>query len=373
MKRSMLISGLLLLTICGFAQVAHLEASVFDNDTVLLTWDLPEGYDSDITLSWSSMLWMDNYYGCPCGQCASDQAAQFDPDDLRSLLGWRIKDVTVILSYSDTVTSFLDKHYFIRIWKSTNNYSSFIYEKEIDYPEYSIPLTVAVDSSIFIGESEGVRIGWFLDTYTMLPWEMDNLPVAPNGKGFFYRLYHDNQNNDCQADNNWSNDWPFPTGNLNVSATLTNPNREKSGNGEVGQLTSYRIYRNGELINETPYSFVTYFKDAEFAREFDVEYCVTAVYGDEESEPVCVTATITGVHETHTNHGIVIFPNPTNGVFRIEGATAAEVEVYNTLGQLVKTIRNSNEIDMADLPEGIYLVRVVDAKNQEYTTKIIVL
>ena len=126
------------------------------------------------------------------------------------------------------------------------------------------------------------------------------------------------------------------------------------------------------MIKEIPYSFVTYFTDTEFTRETDVEYCVTAVYGEEESEPVCATATITGVGETMTDDAITLSPNPTNGIVRIDGATAAEVKVYNASGQLVKMMQNTNQIDMSQLHEGFYLLRITAMDGSVHVGKVTV-
>ena len=54
----------------------------------------------------------------------------------------------------------------------------------------------------------------------------------------------------------------------------------------------------------------------------------------------------------------------------IEGAKVAEVQVYNALGQLVKTVRDANEINVDGLAEGGYLLRIVDAEGKVYTNKI---
>ena len=155
-----------------------------------------------------------------------------------------------------------------------------------------------------------------------------------------------------------------------IKTSLNNELKKDRLPTENNILTGYRIYRDGTLIKEIPYSFVTYFTDTEFTRETDVEYCVTAVYGEEESEPVCATATITGVGETMTYDDITLSPNPTNGIVRIDGATAAEVKVYNALGQLVKTVQGANEIDMGHLSEGIYLIRITAADGSLHTRKI---
>ena len=135
-------------------------------------------------------------------------------------------------------------------------------------------------------------------------------------------------------------------------------------------LTGYRVYRDGTMIAEIPYTFQTYFIDTEFTKGIDVEYCVTAVYGEEESEPVCATATITGVNEAD-NDGIVVSPNPSNGLVRIEGAIANEVKVYNNIGQLLKTVRNANEINLKGLAQGVYMLHITDENGAVATRKLV--
>ena len=58
---------------------------------------------------------------------------------------------------------------------------------------------------------------------------------------------------------------------------------------------------------------------------------------------------------------ISVFPNPANGKLLIEGIEPAEVQVYNALGQLVKTT-NGNEIDISNLPNGLYLLEIIGQK-----------
>ncbi len=54
-----------------------------------------------------------------------------------------------------------------------------------------------------------------------------------------------------------------------------------------------------------------------------------------------------------------IYPNPTKGVLNIvSNAQIALIEVYNILGDLVKTAENSNKIDLSDLSVGPYLARI---------------
>lgn len=71
---------------------------------------------------------------------------------------------------------------------------------------------------------------------------------------------------------------------------------------------------------------------------------------------------------TGTNESLVstpcIFPNPSNGVFTIEGEGV--YSIYNTVGQLVKTVNLEGRQEIV-LPSGLYFVR-----NDETTTKVVV-
>ena len=77
-----------------------------------------------------------------------------------------------------------------------------------------------------------------------------------------------------------------------------------------------------------------------------------------------------GVGEDNSTIGV--YPNPAKEKITIDGIRPDEVQVYNALGQLVKTIQGSNEIPVADLPQGVYMLRVTDADGKVYTNKITV-
>jgi hypothetical protein len=66
---------------------------------------------------------------------------------------------------------------------------------------------------------------------------------------------------------------------------------------------------------------------------------------------------------------LTLSPNPTSGLVRIAGANAAEVQVYNTLGQLLKTVRSTNEISLEGLPQGVYTLRIADEKGRFTSTR----
>ena len=344
-----------------YPTVTNLSAEIMGNDEVLLTWDFPTGDYPEITLSWSDMV-VTGYYGAQAAQCATDQCQLFDRMDLRSLAGWKFKDISTVLSHYDTLFPPLGNYSF-RIWKGDENDLTLVYEQPVDNPVFDVVITHSIDSVITVDSDEELRIGYYMDWYADYPWVVDDLPIVDEYKGGRVRFYRDwNPSSECRPID-WAN---VRSGNLCISSTLTSP---EGTEGIAQGITGYRIYRDGLLIKEIPYGFVTYFIDTEFTRGVDVEYCVTAVYEDVESEPVCATVTMTGVNEAG-NDGITLSPNPTNGLVRIESVEAVEVQVYSAIGQLVKTVQNSNEIDMSHLTEGIYLLRITAKDGRKHIGKV---
>jgi hypothetical protein len=76
------------------------------------------------------------------------------------------------------------------------------------------------------------------------------------------------------------------------------------------------------------------------------------------------------IEENDSDSAVTCSPNPANDFVRVYGIEADEVQVYNALGQLVKTVRGTNEIDLSGLVEGVYLMRIMDAEGKVYTNKI---
>ena len=69
---------------------------------------------------------------------------------------------------------------------------------------------------------------------------------------------------------------------------------------------------------------------------------------------------------------LFIYPNPAKEKVTIEGVEATEVEVYNALGQRIKMVRGTNEINVSGLLEGVYLLRIADAEGRIFTEKVAV-
>jgi hypothetical protein len=88
------------------------------------------------------------------------------------------------------------------------------------------------------------------------------------------------------------------------------------------------------------------------------------------------SSTTLGINEYHFNNKLKIYPNPTNGIFTIQSFFENTItgKIYDVLGQEVLkslSIANGmNTIDIAKLPNGIYLLKVNDLEETN-TIKII--
>lgn len=77
---------------------------------------------------------------------------------------------------------------------------------------------------------------------------------------------------------------------------------------------------------------------------------------------------LTAVQENPTLEGVTLFPNPTDGAFEVQVTKVGNmtVEVFNTLGALVKTLQfngTTARIDLTGEAAGVYTVRVGDGNN----------
>ena len=68
---------------------------------------------------------------------------------------------------------------------------------------------------------------------------------------------------------------------------------------------------------------------------------------------------IAGIENNYGNN-VVVYPNPTNGLVKISGATNSKVAVYNTTGMLIAEFDNfdNESIDLSNQANGIYFVKI---------------
>ncbi|MDF2435670.1 MAG: glycoside hydrolase, family [Bacteroidota bacterium] len=84
----------------------------------------------------------------------------------------------------------------------------------------------------------------------------------------------------------------------------------------------------------------------------------------------------TGVEEFMAEDQRMVFPNPSNGSFSVRNNSKEmqTVEVFNVIGEMIYSSRNSQSvkhIDISEAPKGIYFVRILTGGNQ-HTEKIVV-
>lgn len=69
-----------------------------------------------------------------------------------------------------------------------------------------------------------------------------------------------------------------------------------------------------------------------------------------------------------------VYPNPTTGVVTVAGTNLKQAEVLNILGQRVATVQGQGEtlqIDIANLPAGIYFVNITDEEERKCVRKVV--
>ena len=98
-------------------------------------------------------------------------------------------------------------------------------------------------------------------------------------------------------------------------------------------------------------------------------------FGAEASHNISTKEGYASVEEM-TNETYKVYPNPVKDVLTIEGQDIEQVNVFNTMGQLVKTVKcNDNivNINVSDLQNGMYIVNVIDNNGEVSSKKVSVL
>lgn len=372
MKKALFLFGILFLTFLGFAQVTlpklekspridlapvtNLSADYY-NDTIFLTWDFPTTYQPvRETLSWSGdMFSQSGSYLQP--DIYEDNAHRYDSLDLRNFVGWKIKSIGIIPVDSHVI-------YYASVWVNEGQEFVQIYQDPLVDTVLFEENLHELNQSIIIEAGKEYLIG-----YRVL---CD--PSLPYWSGYYNAIDAGPGNGKGNMNNNYFLGWePYPPMyNWCINTIIESPEGEVLTLSQKDEetLTGYKVYKDGQLIEEIGRRFQTYYIDHGFAIGETVTYSVTAMYGEMESEPVNISFTYDGLAESQAMISVVVFPNPTNDLVRIEDVTVADVQVYNALGQLVKTVQNLNEIDMGALSEGVYLLRITSTDGHVHIGKV---
>ena len=80
------------------------------------------------------------------------------------------------------------------------------------------------------------------------------------------------------------------------------------------------------------------------------------------------------IEENEATAFATIHPNPTIGIVTITGLNLKQAEVFNVLGQSVAKVQGQGEtlqIDIANLPTGVYFVNVTDEEGRKCVRKVV--
>lgn len=95
---------------------------------------------------------------------------------------------------------------------------------------------------------------------------------------------------------------------------------------------------------------------------------------DDDSYLDCETKSFTTGYDAvgETGHRVMVYPNPASKTLYVQGFESVEVQVFNALGQKVKTIKNANEVDVCDWAKGMYVLRITTTDGKVFEQKVLV-
>ena len=100
-------------------------------------------------------------------------------------------------------------------------------------------------------------------------------------------------------------------------------------------------------------------------------YALYVVF-DDDSYLDCEIKTFTTGYDAvgEKEQRVKVYPNPVSETLYIQGLESVEVQVFNALGQKVKTIENANEINVSDWAKGVYVLRITAADGTVFERKV---
>lgn len=137
--------------------------------------------------------------------------------------------------------------------------------------------------------------------------------------------------------------------------------------GSTGTLMGYNVYRDNVKINDALVE-ETEFVDSDVVPYETYTYYVEAVYSDgctSACDPIEVTVDQgVGVVE-NSNVQVKVFPNPAEGFVNVTAEGMKDIALIDMMGRIVSqkaTSQPTEIIDVTDLPNGVYLLRVTTEK-----------
>lgn len=125
------------------------------------------------------------------------------------------------------------------------------------------------------------------------------------------------------------------------------------------ELSHYIVSKNGEVVAET--TEMTYIDEGKVNGTY--EYCVTAVFDNCESDPLCETITIEIVDiDEAAEEAYSIYPNPSNNQITVAGKNINRIVIFDLAGRVISDM-TANHSDQVVVPvslfdNGTYLMQI---------------
>ncbi len=89
------------------------------------------------------------------------------------------------------------------------------------------------------------------------------------------------------------------------------------------------------------------------------------------SATVNISSAVTGI-TTEEESNMLVYPNPTTGLVTIANSAPTDISVFNMTGSMVKAERNVVQMDLSDLPDGVYFLKFGN-QNEQIMKKIVLI
>jgi M6 family metalloprotease-like protein len=327
--------------------VNNLQATASGN-TVELTWDSPAKSDwislTESPLEAVSFLGVENF----------SAVVRYTEDDLKNFVGSKLSQIRFYIENPNC------KHT-IQVWHpsdipDTNPLISQVVENResgITIVSLNTPLTIESGKELWIG------INYQINPMTHVAVTDHGPKVTNRNFALIGGEWYDLSNND---DFNW-----FIAGYLQFDNNL-------GGTTSPNLPNKYSVYRNNIWLNDITTGF---YKD-NIVPSGNYIYCVSAVYGNRESERVCVQTPVqTGIVELNPDQ-IKAYPNPVKqgDVLTLDlgnDFAGAKLSFYSVSGQLLKEANASGPVysQKINLAPGIYILQI--SKNTQFINRKIVI
>jgi hypothetical protein len=332
---------------CDLPPVQNFTCAYIDPSTILLSWDPPQS-DQHI-LRWDNGY---NYTGLGLNEGGSFMAAaRWDTGQLVPYQNWYLTHIAFFPTASEA--SFVMHVWFDEIMMVSQPVFSFN-DNMWNVIELNAPVQFSGSQELFIGYEVTHPAGIY-------PAGCDSGPAVAG----YGDIISGGTLSGYGIDHNWNLAGYISPETKDQKAILKHQPDKKA------VLLGYDVYLNGVLI-ATISPDVTNFID--FLPSGNTpEFIIGAVYDEctAMSYP-CIPSPYVSIEDVH-HPQFIIYPNPTTGLFNIEGVQEkAMVKVFNTFGVSVfeSELSLPAQADLSNRPKGIYFIRM-ETETDFYFKKIV--